>query len=99
MKTIQSLFITGLLTTAIACGGGGGATKPPVTGKPTGPTTGTGEALNKEAENKFNSALDAMVAHDEARDWAEASCTDVAKRFESAGLAGSVLANGHRNVK
>ena len=84
MKTIQSLFIAGLLTTAIACGGGGGAVKPVNTGKPTGPTTGTGEALNKEAENKFNGALDALVAHDNARDWTEASCGEVAKRFESA---------------
>lgn len=80
------LFAAGLIgIAAIACGGGGGG-KPETAGhgKPTGPTTSTGEAVTASAQNKFNDALDSMVAHDKANDWNDGACADVAKRFEGA---------------
>jgi tetratricopeptide (TPR) repeat protein len=57
--------------------------------KPAGPTTSTGEALDKEAVADFKAALDSMVAHDKANDWTESTCSDVAKSFESAAKAQS----------
>jgi tetratricopeptide (TPR) repeat protein len=85
MKKLIPLFVTGLLaTTVVACGGGGGNNPVKTPGKPTGPTTASGDALNKDAENKFNAALDMFLAHDKANDWNDGTCADVAKKFESA---------------
>ena len=36
------------------------------------------------AQEKFNAALDAFVAHDKANDWNDATCAEVAKTFDDA---------------
>jgi tetratricopeptide (TPR) repeat protein len=67
----------------LACGGGGdGGGKGAVT--PAGPKTASGGAVTKAAEDSFNVALEAFAAHDNAADWSDAVCADVAKKFEAA---------------
>ncbi len=77
------LWIASIGLVLVACGGGDN--KPANTG---GTKKGDGltkkEEVSKEAENKFNAAMDAFIAHDKANDWNEAVCNDVAKQFESA---------------
>ena len=84
MKKLITIFATGLLTATVACGGGGGANTNVKTGKPTGPTTASGDPLNVQAQKGFQAALDAFVAHDKTNDWNDATCGEVAKQFESA---------------
>jgi len=40
--------------------------------------------VKKDAQAKFNAALDAFVEHDKANDWNDANCAAVAKQFEDA---------------
>jgi len=70
-----------------ACGGGGGDTKVNTPGKPGGPTTASGVAVNESAKEKFQAALDAFNAHDKAGDWNESACGEVAKMFDSSASA------------
>lgn len=82
MKTIAKVFSFGALVGALGCGGGAGPVKVPV--KPVGPRTASGDAVTKVAENAFNSAVDAFTLHEVASDWNDASCADVAKKFDAA---------------
>ena len=85
MKTIAKTFAFGVLLAAIGCGGGGGKVdNPSGKGGPKGPTTATGEAVSKGAEDAFNVAIEAFAQHEVASDWNDASCADVAKKFEAA---------------
>ncbi|MBC7018038.1 hypothetical protein, partial [Salmonella enterica] len=52
-------------------GGGGGAGTPP-------------EEVSKDAQAKFNAALDSFVEHDKANNWDDAACASVAKMFDDA---------------
>lgn len=85
MKSSKANLLAVLLacTAATACGGGGEAAKPAVTGG-TGPHTASGQVITETASKKFNDALDAFLAHDKAADWADASCAEVAKMFDDA---------------
>ncbi len=86
MKTISKVLATSLLSASIACGGGSGDTKVNTggNGKPGGPTTASGAAVNEGAKEKFESAMTAFLAHDKAGDWNEGSCGEVAKMFDGA---------------
>ncbi len=81
--SLSLLFVVSALTAA--CGGGGGEVKAPDgKGKGTGPTTVSGDAINKEAQDKYLAALEAFSAHDKANDWNDGICADMAKQFEAA---------------
>jgi Tfp pilus assembly protein PilF len=75
------LISASVLLAAVACGGGGGDTK---VNTPTGPKTVGGGPVTKAAEDSFNVALESFAAHDNASDWTDAACADVAKKFEGA---------------
>jgi cytochrome c-type biogenesis protein CcmH/NrfG len=85
MKRWTNTFVVGLLPAVVACGGGGGAGA--VKLKPedaSGRKTGTGQEVSKEAAASFDSALESFLDHDKKGDWAEASCKDIAEKFEAA---------------
>jgi Tfp pilus assembly protein PilF len=68
-----------------ACGGGaGGQVRSLDKANDSGRKSGKGVAVSKEAAQTFDSALDSFLAHDKAGDWAEATCKDVAGKFEDA---------------
>ena len=82
---IKTVLLTTLLTAVVACGGGGNTEGPKVPGKPVGAGAGTpAEEVSKDAQAKFNSALDAFVEHDKANNWDDAACGSVAKMFDDA---------------
>ena len=74
-----------LVVTTAACGGGD---KPsPKTGAD-GKGGGGGNKpaeLSKDAQAKFNAALDLMIEHDKKNDWNNEACADVAKKFDEVG--------------
>ncbi len=83
-KTLSSLALTGLLATLTACGGG--AAEGPKT--PTKPSAGGAAApaaeVKKDAQAKYNAALDAFIERDKANNWTDEACKDVAKKFDDA---------------
>jgi tetratricopeptide (TPR) repeat protein len=84
MKHASYILSGALLFLAVACGGNKpevetGGTKKPIPGGGT-PT----ESVSKSAEEKFNAAMDAFVAHDKANDWTDETCAASAKAFEAA---------------
>lgn len=85
MKRITG-FIGAALLILTACGGG--EQPPPKTGgdvKKPGPTGSAPAAdVNKDAQAKFNAALDAFIEHDKANNWNDEACKDVAKKFDDA---------------
>lgn len=90
MKRITTLVSAALFATLAACGGGGG--EGPKT--PSKPTTGGGGGggpvaaeLSKDAQAKYNAAIDAFVEHDKANNWNDESCKEVASMFEAIGVA------------
>lgn len=84
MKRINGIFAAAALVLT-ACGGGGGGEGPKTPGKggATGPGVSPSE-VTKDAQAKFNSALDSFIAHDKANDWNDGVCADVAKQFDAA---------------
>jgi tetratricopeptide (TPR) repeat protein len=86
MKRITAFIATGLLVLTAGCGGGGEKPTPKTgaDGKKVG--TGTPAAdLSKDAQAKFNSAIDAFVEHDKKNDWSDEVCKDVATQFSAVG--------------
>ncbi len=83
---MKSKFVlaAALATAIAACGGGKGPDVPGIKKPITGPTTSTGEAIDVNAQKRLDDAVEAMVGHDKANDWNDATCADVAKRFEGA---------------
>jgi len=80
---IQTAFLGSLLTLVVACGGGN-KVEPTTPSKPgTAPGTPT-EEVSKDAQAKFNAALDSFVEHDKANNWDDATCAAVAKQFDDA---------------
>jgi Tfp pilus assembly protein PilF len=85
MKRIHASASAVLLLLVAACGGGGPAPKTP---KASSGSTGTPkEAVSAEVSKGYNDALQAMVAHDKANDWNDATCTQIAKQFLDAAAA------------
>jgi Tfp pilus assembly protein PilF len=84
-RALLSIGSVGLLIAVTACGGGGNAEGPKGPTGPTGPgVVAPTEEVSKDAQAKFNSALDAFVEHDKANDWNDANCAAVAKMFDDA---------------
>jgi len=86
MTQSKMLWVGALLGAfAIGCGGPPPETAAGKGGPPeTGPKSAAGTVVNKTAEDSFNAALEAMNGHDKAGDWTEATCKDVADRFNAA---------------
>ncbi len=93
MKRITTLMVSGLLALTAACGGGD---KPnPKTGADGkgGKAGGGGEVLSKDAQAKFNSALDLFIEHDKKNDWSNDACAEVAKKFDEVGKNAQAIFN------
>lgn len=84
MKNRTSIVLGTLLlaTTVAACGGG--TTPPPSTPKPTPDGKPVATDVSKDAQAKFDAALDAFVGHDKANTWNDEACSSVAKMFDDA---------------
>jgi tetratricopeptide (TPR) repeat protein len=77
MKTIiNTMAAAALLAWGVGCGSTTTTAKPP-----SGPTDGSGNAVSAAAANKFNTGLEAMIQHDKAGDWNDATCTQTAQLF------------------
>ena len=82
-------FITGILCASVlaltACGGGG-AEPPKTPSKPTagGKAPDASTEVKKDAQAKYNAALDAFLERDKANNWDDAGCKEVAKKFDEA---------------
>ena len=90
MKRSTTLISAVLFTLVAACGGGGGGEGPKTPTKPGGGGGGGGPVaaeLSKDAQAKYNAAIDAFVEHDKANNWNDESCKDVAGMFEAIGVA------------
>lgn len=86
MKFTKSVFAMASLAVVVGCGGGA-KPEPQTAGNKAGPEvprTATGEVVSKEAENKFNTALEAFAQNDKNASWNDSACVDVAKKFEAA---------------
>jgi tetratricopeptide (TPR) repeat protein len=89
----NTLISTALLILTAACGGG--ETPPAQTAgvkKPSGGVSAPPD-LSKDAQAKFNSAIDAFVDHDKKNDWSDDVCKDVAGQFESVGKNAQAIFN------
>ncbi len=79
MKRVScGVAFTALFLLLSACGGGTPSAKS-AAGKGEGPSAP--KPVSAEAKKGFEDALQAMVAHDKANDWNDASCTQIAKQF------------------
>ncbi len=77
MKTSTMIAGTTLFVWAVGCGGGNASTKV----KAAGASENKGPQISQVAANKFKSGLEALVQHDKAGDWNDATCTSVAQMF------------------
>jgi len=80
---ITSVLFSSLFATLVACGGGGGTEGPKTPVKGAGAGTPV-EEVSKDAQAKFNAALEAFIEHDKANDWNDAACASVSKLFDEA---------------
>jgi len=78
MKTTTMIAAAALLALGAGCGGTPDAVK---VKEPTGPADSNGNQVSTAAANKFKSGLEALVQHDKALDWSDATCTQVAQLF------------------
>lgn len=89
----KSLFtIAGLLLLNVACGGG----ETPAAKTPDGKSAAGGPKaaeLSKDAQAKYNAAIDTMVEHDKKNDWSDDVCKAVAEQFENVGKNAQALFN------
>jgi tetratricopeptide (TPR) repeat protein len=91
MKRIFGILGTSALLLVAACGG---SDKPAVkTGADGKPIAGKPAELGKDAQAKFNAAVDAMVEHDKKNDWNDEACKDIASQFEAVGKNAQALFN------
>ena len=94
MMRTKVFILGGLLMALQACGGAaltaGGKLDPQ---HDSGKKTGTGKQVSKAAAANFDQALQSFIEHDKKQDWAEASCTSVAKMFEDAAATQKSEAN------
>lgn len=90
MKRITGVVTAGLLMMTAACGGG----PSPKTGADGKKGDGIASSeLSKDAQAKFNAALDAFVEHDRKNDWSDKACNDIAKQFEAVGRNAQAIFN------
>ena len=85
MKLGKSVVVIGLVGAALltaGCGGGGKEPETPVSKAKAAPEAAP--VIDKEAENKFNVALEAFNDHDKKTDWSDATCAQVASLFQAA---------------
>jgi len=96
MKNIHRSFVLAVALLAGACGStqtttGGTVANPATTAGGQTVTTATGQAVSQNANDRFNTAAQAMKAHDDANsgrgDWNPAACNEVAEQFEDAAEA------------
>ena len=94
MKRITTLLSAGLLALTAACGGGDKPSpKTGADGKTAGGGGGEAPAMSKDAQAKFNAALDQFIEHDKKNDWNADACADVAKRFDEVGKNAQAIFN------
>ncbi len=81
MKRFSMMTAGVALALVVGCGGGA-ASGPPAKGAD-GKTVkdSHGQDVSQAAASKFKQGLDAMVAHDKANDWSDATCTSTAQLF------------------
>ena len=87
MKLAKSVLMVGLIGAAApstGCGGGGKQPETPAAEKAPAKVAAAAPVVEKEAQDKFNSALDAFNDHDKKTDWTDAICADVAQQFQAA---------------
>src|SRR5262249_44796989 len=85
MKRFSSTFACSVLLAVLsACGGEAPPAKTPSTPKNEG--SAPKAPVSAEAAKGYNDALEAMVAHDKANDWNDATCGQVAKAFLDASV-------------
>jgi tetratricopeptide (TPR) repeat protein len=86
---MQSVLAMGFLAVfgLAGCGGGKEPETPAGQADNQGNKGPSGPVVTKDAEDKFNDALDAFNGHDKAGDWDDGACSDVAKRFLDAASA------------
>ncbi len=97
MKNFHHTFVIAAALLGGACGSqtrtnaNGTVANPATTAGGQTVTTATGQAVSQNANDRFNSAAQAMKAHDDANsgrgDWAADSCNEVAGQFEDAAEA------------
>lgn len=85
MMRTNLVILGGLLLSLQACGGGAAAGGQLKAGDRSGKTDAKGTQVSKEAASNFDSALQAFLERDKKQDWAEATCTGIAKQFDDAG--------------
>jgi len=86
MKRFNATASVAFVLLVAACGGGGPAPKT-AKDKSTGSTGTRKEDVSQEVKKGYDDALQAMVAHDKANDWNDATCTQIAKLFLDAQAA------------
>ena len=82
MAGYKSVWIAGIVATALGCGGGN--TKGPDTPNGNAKALPPEHKVSPEAEKEFNAAVDELNSHDKNADWNDATCAAVANHFESA---------------
>lgn len=96
MKNIHRSLLLAVALLAGACGSTQTTTRGTVANPATGAngqtvTNATGQAVSQGANDRFNTAAQAMKAHDDANsgrgDWNPAACNEVADQFEDAAEA------------
>lgn len=92
MKRTTLLTTAGLLVLTAACGGGSPSPKTGASVHGKGNGTPSSD-LSKDAQAKFNAAVDAFVDHDKKNDWSDESCKSVAGQFESVGKNAQAIFN------
>ena len=85
-NALPNRLLTALASLLIAagCGGGGGEGKGPDSPAGKGGPSTAGQAVAPAAQDKFDAALEAFVAHDKANDWTDPVCAEVASKFQAA---------------
>ena len=98
MKRTIGILGAGIVLLTVACGGGETpVAKTPGASKTAGPGAATSD-LSKDAQAKFNSAVDIFVEHDKKNDWNDDVCKDVASKFEDVGKNAQALFNAGLSV-
>ncbi len=92
MKRITALIGATLLVLTAACGGGD-KPSPKTANDSKKPTADAPPDLSKDAQAKFNAAVDSFVEHDKKNDWSSEVCADVAKQFDAVGKNAQALFN------